>query len=279
MAKSTVIQSRAQVVKMVSKTGLAPLVTNALAGVTAKGVTSGGIAMSREDFKRFAESRGLPRFPAGRFELPTRVGVLPGPTGGRIAVPPRRAPKITDKGVVVMAPTANPAKPRASRVTFTRFVVNLWNKRDGGAAMLNKSEGGVADMGLTTGKYIMKFIVPYIGAFIGDTQSDKRVTIDIGAKQVSMVKYRFDKADNILTVQMEIHENIAPLIMVGVGIAGLIGVGILANQFMELLDSFDKIIIDLTEALPKLIFFSLLGFVAFKFGPRLFKKVRKKKAT
>jgi len=156
-------------------------------------------------------------------------------------------------------------------VGFTPFKVRVWER---GQGVLNSGDswGGVREMNLVKGRYILRFTAP-ADAWVPFTEFQGQIETKVLGKKVIVEKAVLDKVNGIFTVQINIIQNPIPLLLLIPAAVVAVGGGVWwASEGVEQsLESVDRVLIDVTDQMWQWLLIGGLGLAAwaFVFAPML----------
>jgi len=229
---------------------------SALAGVTTP--------LQRESVTKLRDNRYVPPVVmggAGPIQPKAIAGVV---SASSLAA---GAAQSNDPGAAV--PALGPPKP----VRFTAFKVRLWER---GSGVVNAGDiwGGIKEMTLLRGRYVLKFDAP-TDVWIPFTEFQGEVETKVLGKRIVVEKAKLDKEAGSFTVQINLLENPLPLLLLIPAAIAAVGGGVwMAGEGVEnSLESVDKVIVDVTDALWQWL---IIGSVALGLWFFLFKPMARK---
>ena len=191
---------------------------------------------------------------------------LPNVTSGNLGIP-AIAPKAGTGSIAAVIDPSTLTIPDVSvnpdykPLDFTPVRISLWKKSGGGLFTSSQVEGGLADYGLSVGRYVLTFKAP--GRF-GELyyQSDLPVSLTVDGKRVILEKVDFNGPGGVARFQVNVVQNVVLLIGVIAAAAAAIGLG--AWGLSDAIDSVDKVLVDIPKVAIELGGVMLVLYIGYK---------------
>lgn len=152
------------------------------------------------------------------------------------------------------------------RVTITPFRITVWRRTEPGQLLNDLSKGSSADISLPRGRYVLTFR-GVRAAGLSHYATDEPFVLNIGGKHQVVEKIIVNPDDDTAQIQIQITENLIPLLLVATAAVGVTGWAFWTAG--DALDSLDRVIVDTTGALTPVIVVGALGLAVWWLWPKL----------